>query len=186
MQSMTRQDTRSIRVWDPLVRIFHWSLALLVLANLIVLEPGEWLHRMAGYAACGWVALRIAWGFIGTRHARFADFFPTPGRLAAHFRALRAGRPDTHDGHNPLGALMMLALMGLVLALGATGYLLGTDAWFGNEGLEELHEGLAGVLQGAIVLHVLAAILMSRLEKTNLVRAMVTGVKVRPASGDTL
>lgn len=170
----------SVRVWDRFVRFFHWSLVGCVAANLLLLEEGDPPHRWAGYLAAALVLARIVWGFVGSRHARFADFFPTPSRLAGHWRQLRAGQDDPHPGHNPLGALMMLALMGLVLALGGTGYLMGTDAYWGEEWLEELHEGLANVLMACAGLHVLGALLMSRRSRVNLVRAMVTGVKQRP------
>jgi len=80
-------------------------------------------------------------------------------------------------GHNPLGALMMLALMSLILALGFTGWLQGTDAYWGEEWLQELHEVMANALLLAAGLHAAAAIVMGRLERVRLVRAMVTGYK---------
>ncbi len=166
-------------VWDRFVRVFHWSLVACVAFNLLVQDDGEPLHRWSGYLASGLVLARIVWGFIGSRHARFADFFPTPARLRAHLQALRAGRPEAHEGHNPLGALMMLALLALVLSLGLTGWMQGLDAFWGDEWLEELHEGLAASLQGLVLLHVGAALLMSHLERTDLIRAMITGFKRR-------
>lgn len=168
-----------VAVWDRFVRFFHWSLVACVLLNQFVLEEGEAPHRWAGYAAVALVLARLVWGFVGSRHARFADFFPTPARLRAHLMALRAGRPVAYEGHSPLGALMMLALMALVLALGLTGWLQGTDAFWGEEWLEELHEGLASLLMGLAGLHALAAIVLGHLERVPLVRAMFTGVKRR-------
>lgn len=167
-----------VRVWDPFVRVFHWSLVACVLLNFIV-EEGEALHQVLGYAASALVGARILWGFVGTRHARFADFFPTPARLRRHLASLLAGRPEHHVGHNPVGALMMLALMACVLLLGLTGYLQTTDAFWGDEWLEELHEALASMLVGLAGLHAAAAIVMGRLERTNLIGAMITGVKLR-------
>lgn len=166
-------------VWDRFVRVFHWSLVSCVLLNQFVLEEGEAPHEWAGYLTTALVVARIVWGFIGSRHARFADFFPTPARLRRHLRGLRSGQVDHHWGHNPLGALMMLLLMGLVLALGLTGWLQGTDAFFGEEWLQDLHEWLAHALLIAAGLHAAAAIVMGRIERTRLVRAMVTGVKER-------
>lgn len=169
----------SVRVWDLFVRVFHWSLVACVLADYFVIDDGEPLHQWTGYLACALVAARIVWGFIGSTHARFADFFPTPRRLRLHLRALRAGEPDEHLGHNPLGALMMLALMTLVLALGVTGYLQTTDAFWGDEAMQDLHEVLASSLVTLAGLHAAAAIVMGRRERVNLVKAMVTGVKTR-------
>ncbi|MFC3531783.1 cytochrome b/b6 domain-containing protein [Vogesella facilis] len=176
----TMPDQAGIRrekVWDPFVRLFHWTLLSCVAANLLLLEEGDPPHRWAGYLATGLVLARIVWGFVGSRHARFASFFPTPARLKAHLDAVKDGRHPQTAGHNPLGALMMLALMGLVLALGVSGYLMGTDAYFGEDWLEELHEALANTLLAAAGLHALAAIVMSRVERVNLVRAMITGIK---------
>ncbi|MFN4103497.1 MAG: cytochrome b/b6 domain-containing protein [Tepidimonas sp.] len=92
-------------------------------------------------------------------------------------QALLRGVPDDHPGHNPLGALMMLLLMALVLALALTGWLQSTDALWGEEWVEELHEGLANTLLVAAGLHAAAAIVMGRLQRVHLVRAMITGVK---------
>jgi cytochrome b len=168
-----------VRVWDAFVRLFHWSLVSCVVLNWAVLDDGETLHQVLGYAATALVASRIVWGFVGTGHARFASFFPTPARLRAHLAALRRGEREVHAGHNPLGALMMLALMALVLSLGVTGWLQGTDAFFGEEWLQDLHETLANTLILLAGVHVAAAIVMSRIERVNLVAAMVTGVKRR-------
>jgi len=176
MENLTATPRRQY-VWDPLVRLFHWSLVACVLANFLLLEEGDPPHRWAGYMASGLVLFRLVWGFVGSRHARFASFFPTPSRLRHHLQQLRAGTLPHSVGHNPLGALMMLALMALVLSLGATGYLMGTDTYWGEDWLEELHEGLANTLMLAVGLHAAAAIVMSKLEKVNLVRAMVTGYK---------
>ena len=165
------------QVWDLFVRVFHWSLVSCVLLNQFVLEAGEAPHEWVGYVAFGLVISRVVWGFIGSRHARFSEFFPTPRRVMDHLSALRSGRMPDHLGHNPLGALMMLALMSLVLALGVTGWLQGTDAFWGEEWLQDLHAGIAKGLLIAAGLHALAALVMGRLERVRLVRAMVTGVK---------
>lgn len=172
----------TIKVWDLPVRLCHWALAGCVLANLAFTEEGEEVHRYVGYVAAGIVAFRLLWGFIGSRHARFSDFFPTPARLKAHWQHIRHRQPDPHPGHNPLGALMMFALWAVVLALGVTGYLMGTDRFWGDEGLETLHGTLANALIPLIALHVGAAILMSVLTRVNLVGAMITGRKRLPVA----
>ncbi|BDI03815.1 cytochrome b/b6 domain-containing protein [Sphaerotilus microaerophilus] len=174
-----QDDSNSIRVWDRFVRVFHWSLVSCVLVNYFLVDDGETLHQWIGYAASALVVMRIVWGFIGSRYARFADFFPTPARLRRHVQAIRAGRADTHPGHNPLGALMMLALMALVLALAVTGFMQTLDAFWGEEWLQELHEVIASALILLATLHAAAAIVMGRIERTNLVAAMITGVKRR-------
>ncbi len=173
----TDKPVVAIRVWDPFVRIFHWTLVACVLLNFGVVEEGEDLHQWLGWLASGLVAARVVWGFVGTRHARFADFFPTPQRIRLHLQAMRRREPDAHPGHNPLGALMMLVLMALVAALGLTGWMQTTDRWFGEEWLMELHEALANGLMVLAGVHAAAAIVMGRLQRVNLVKAMVTGVK---------
>ena len=166
-------------VWDRFVRFFHWTVVSCVLLNYFVLEEGEWLHEWVGYLAAGLVVARIGWGFIGSRYARFVDFFPTPSRLIRHVQTMRSGKPEHHWGHNPLGALMMLALMAVVLSLGFTGWLQGTDTYFGEEWLQDLHRYLGNGLIGLAGLHAAAALVMGRIERTRLVKAMVTGVKER-------
>ena len=168
-----------VRVWDAFVRVFHWSLVSCVALNYAVVDDGETLHQVLGYTASALVLLRIVWGFVGAGHARFASFFPTPTRLREHLASLRRGERVVHAGHNPFGALMMLALMALVLSLGVTGWLQGTDTFFGEEWLQELHEVLASTLVLLAGVHAAAAIVMSRVERVNLVAAMITGVKRR-------
>lgn len=166
-----------VKVWDGFVRLFHWSLVAIVALNLFILEEGDVAHRWLGYVAAGGVLARLVWGFVGSRYARFSDWFPTPARLRAHLGALRRGEPEIHLGHNPLAGLMILTLLSLLLALAVSGWLMGTDAYFGVEWVEELHEGLANGLQGLVALHVLAALLMGRKLRQPLIRAMVTGYK---------
>lgn len=166
-------------VWDKFVRLFHWSLVSCVVLNQFVLEAGETPHEWAGYTANALVLARIVWGFVGSRHARFSDFFPTPARLARHLRSLRHGEHPQYAGHNPLGALMMLGLMVLILALGVTGWMQTTDTWFGEEWLMDLHETVAKMLLVAAGIHALAAIVMGRLERVHLITAMFTGHKRR-------
>lgn len=177
-------DQHQVAVWDPWVRLFHWSLVLLIAANLFVLESGHRAHRMVGYGCCLLVLLRILWGFAGTHHARFTTFWPTPRRVRAHLGHLLRGEHDDHPGHNPLGAIMIFGLLALVLLLGVTGWMMGQDAWFGDERIEALHGGLANVLLVAVGLHIVAAMLMSWLSRTNLIRAMITGVKTFPKKTD--
>jgi cytochrome b len=168
-----------VPVWDRFVRVFHWALVGCVLTNFFIVDDGETVHQWVGYTATALVVARVVWGFVGTRHARFADFFPTPARLRAHLRRMARREPDPSVGHNPLGALMMLALMALVLGLGLTGFLQTTDRFWGVEWMQDLHETIGQSLMALAGLHALAALAMGRIERTRLVRAMVTGVKER-------
>ena len=162
-------------VWDRFVRLHHWSLAVLVLFNAFIFDGGGPWHRWAGYAALGLVGARLVWGAIGSRYARFSGFFPTPGRIRAYL--VRPG--VAMRGHNPLGATMVFAILGLVIALGVTGWLMGTDAYWGEEWLENVHETLSDVLLACVALHVAGVAWVSRKTRINLPRAMFTGYKIR-------
>lgn len=169
-----KHDT--VKVWDPLVRFLHWGLAASVLVAYASGEEAMTLHYWAGLAALGMVATRIVWGLVGPRHARFADFVPTPGELVRYLGDLLAGRARHYSGHNPLGSVMILALLLTVLATVASG-LASWTGLLGHEAGEELHELLANGILVLVALHVGGVLLASLLEKQNLVRAMVTGRK---------
>lgn len=172
------ESVESIYVWDRFIRIFHWSLVSCVLLDYFVIDDGETVHQWLGYAACVLVLARIVWGFVGSKYARFSDFFPTPTRIIKHLRHMINGEQDLHVGHNPLGAMMMFALIALVLTLGVTGFMQGLDVYWGEEWLMDLHDTLADILIALAAIHALAAIAMSHIEHTNLIKAMITGVKV--------
>lgn len=167
----------SVRVWDPVVRIFHWTVVAGCVLNLFVLDDGDPPHRIVGYVVAGALAMRLLWGFVGTRHARFSDFVPSPHRLGTYVRALLAGREPRMVGHNPAGAVMMLILMALLAAVSLSGWLMGLDAFWGAEWLEELHEGLANAILVLALLHAGAALFESWRHRENLVWSMVTGRK---------
>lgn len=168
---------RTVRVWDPVVRLFHWTVVIAVCLNLFILKPGRLYHRYAGYVVIGAVLVRLVWGFIGTRHARFSEFFPTPGRLVPYLKALVRGEEPRHIGHNPAAAVMMLALMVLLLATGVTGWMTTLDAFWGEDWLEMLHEGFANAIMVLALIHAAAAIVESLRHRENLVWSMVTGRK---------
>jgi cytochrome b len=175
----TGRDTRpeTVRVWDPFVRIFHWSLVILF-ALAWMTEDLQSLHQPIGYAILGLLALRIVWGFAGSRHARFADFVHTPGATLAYVRDLLAGRAPRLLGHSPLAGMMVLALMAALIATGASGWLMTTDAYRSARWLEEAHEALASLTLGLVTVHVAAVLVISVWHRENLVRAMITGKKL--------
>lgn len=176
--------TRQVKVWDILVRFTHWTVAAGIIANLLFTEDGSDLHVYVGYTVLGLVVVRLLWGLVGTRYARFTSFFPTPTRLKHHLSALSVRRVDEqHLGHNPLAAIMMLSLWAVIIGLGVTGYLMETDIFshiqlLGNKDvLEEIHELLANSLYLLVPLHIVAAIAMSYWQRQNLIKSMITGKK---------
>ena len=166
-----------ITVWDPLVRIFHWTVVGGCAVDLFVLEDGKAGHRLFGYVVVAALVVRVVWGFLGSKHARFADFVPTPTRLVQYLKALLRREEPRFIGHNPAGAVLMLTLMGLLATVSITGWMLTLDAFFGDKALEELHERIANLILALAGLHAAAAIYEGRRHNENLVLAMVTGRK---------
>lgn len=164
-----------IDVWDRIVRFVHWSVAALVLANF-VFETGP-LHRYAGYLAVALVALRLVWGFTATGYARFSCWWPGFGKTVTYLRQTIAGRAPRYIGINPMGAAMAVLLWLLIASLGVTGWMMGLDAYWGEEWLQELHETVAYVLLGGVAIHVTSVIVVSIKSRENLPKAMLTGKK---------
>ncbi|ACL61001.1 cytochrome b/b6 domain-containing protein [Methylobacterium nodulans] len=170
-------EAQTVRVWDPFVRLFHWSLVGLFVLAFTTGDEIEWLHIRVGYAIAALVALRVVWGFVGSRHVRFSDFVRSPREIATYLhRAARCQAPR-YLGHNPAGGAMVVALLVTIAGIAATGFAMTTDAFWGAQWMEDLHEGLVYTTIGLIALHV-AGIVFSSLEHgENLVKAMITGRK---------
>ena len=166
-----------ILVWDLPVRLFHWMLAISFAGAWLTAESERWrdVHVLLGYTAGVLVVLRILWGLVGTRHARFASFVRGPRRVAAYVRSLAAGRPEHTAGHNPAGGWAIVALLVLTLAAVATG--LAVEADLGPRGLDEVHEAFATAMLAVVGIHVAGVIVGSLAHRENLVRAMFTGSK---------
>ncbi|SHN67684.1 Cytochrome b [Duganella sacchari] len=193
---------KRILVWDLPTRVFHWSLVAAVTVALITGEiGGDWMpvHGKAGLAIVGLVTFRLVWGVIGATHARFASFAPTLSSLRAYLRGRWKGQ-----GHNPLGALSVFALLLLLAAQVGTG-LFGTDEISFSGPLASLveeatslrltgwHQKLTYLLFALLAVHVLAIAVYLVLKKDNLVKPMVTGwkevhhgVSARPGSWPAL
>ncbi|GAB3116977.1 cytochrome b/b6 domain-containing protein [Novispirillum itersonii] len=171
---------RRIRVWDPLVRLFHWSLVGLFAANSLFVDDESRLHHWVGYAVLGLVAVRGLWGLVGSRHARFSDFPPSVSASLEQVSDLATGRTPLHVGHTPLGALMIYNLLLCLLVIGGSGWLMTTDAFWGVEWPEQVHEAAVLWAQICVGLHVAAVLWESRRTGINLPKAMVTGYKDVP------
>ena len=168
--------TPMVRVWDPVVRLFHWSLVT-AFATAFLAEEGGRLHDAAGYTVLGLIGIRLVWGLIGPLHARFASFVAAPGQLAAYLRELARGRPRRFLGHNPAGGAMIVVLLATVLTTAASGWLMTTDRFWGIEWVENLHEGSAWLALILVGVHVTGVLASSLMHRENLVRAMITGDK---------
>lgn len=180
----TPQDTSRVLVWDAPVRVFHWLLVLSFAGAWLTAESERWrlVHVTLGYTMAALAAFRIVWGLVGTRHARFASFVRGPRAAWQYLMALRTGRPEHHAGHNPAGALAIVALLALIGVTAASGWATYQD--LGGEWLEELHEGAANALLALVGVHLAGVVVGSLVHRENLVRAMVTGRKhVPPQEG---
>jgi cytochrome b len=182
---------KQIRVWDPLVRIFHWSLVAAFATAFIVEDDLLGVHVWAGYLVLALIAVRLVWGFIGSRHARFTDFVRGPRQVFGYLGDAIRFNAKRYLGHNPAGGAMVVALLLLVALTGISGMALyggqelsgplaplmqGMPASWAD-GLEETHELLANLTLAFIVAHVLGVLFSSLSHHENLMRSMFTGRK---------
>ncbi|MCS6943941.1 MAG: cytochrome b/b6 domain-containing protein [Sutterellaceae bacterium] len=181
--------TPRLRVWDLPTRLFHWALALLVVCSVVTAQVGglwmDW-HLRAGYAALALLLFRLLWGVFGSRYARFTQFVRGPSAVLAYLRALRTGGAAPQAGHNPLGALSVLAMLAALLVQAATG-LFANDA-IATEGplakfvsgstsdfLTRVHKLNQYVLYTLVALHVAAIAFYRVIKREDLLRPMITG-----------
>ena len=111
----TQAATRKIRLWDLPLRLFHWSLLVCVAGAVATaeLDAMDW-HPRFGYAILALLLFRLIWGFVGSTHARFASFVRGPGTVLAYLHSMKDNKGPS-IGHNPLGALSVLALLATLL-----------------------------------------------------------------------
>lgn len=173
----TATGVRRILVWDAPLRVFHWLMALSFAGAWLTAERDGWevVHVTLGYTMAGLLVFRLVWGVAGTRYARFSDFVRGPAAVARYLGGLLRGRPAHYTGHNPAGALAVVALLVLTAVVAASGW----AAWhdIGGELVEDLHEGAASVMLGVVVMHIAGVLVSSRLHRENLVAAMFSGRK---------
>lgn len=192
--------TRMVRVWDPVVRSFHWGLVAAFAVAWLAADEVQPLHEAAGYAVAALLVLRLIWGFVGSHHARFAQFMRGPAATLVYLGDMLRGRERRHLGHNPAGAAMIVALMVTLSGTALSGWLLeqsieearavtvvgehGGREVRGDKTLKEVHETLANLALVLVALHVGGVALTSWRHRENLPRAMVTGRKRAPGAND--
>jgi cytochrome b len=183
-------QTQKINVWDPLVRLFHWTLVGAFIVAFLTEDEWMTLHSYAGYIIAGLLLFRIVWGLIGPRYARFSDFVKSPSNVIAYLKDLTKFRAQRYIGHNPAGGAMIVALLLSLIATTVTGLLaygsIGSgplvdlftaQTSYGSEWLEEIHEFFANFTLLLVVVHVGGVVFESLFHKENLIRAMFTGIK---------
>ena len=195
-------DSSTVKAWDPLVRVFLWSLVFFFLLAFITEDDWLNLHVQAGYAVTFLIGFRLLWGLVGTRTARFMSFVKSPKVMLTYFKEMLSLKTPHYLGHNPLGAAMVIALLLGVLLVSITGMatianegngpLAGTFfSTLGGDWMEDIHEFFANFTLLMVLIHVSGVVVSSFLEDENLVKAMVTGrkksrsnwVDVDPAKG---
>ena len=166
-----------ILVWDLPVRFFHWSLALSFAIAYISAESERWqlIHITAGYVLAALIVFRLIWGFAGSRYARFSEFVRGPAAILDYLKGLLRMQPSHYTGHNPAGALAIVALILLGLVTAASGW--ATFSEVGGNLLEELHEGAANIMLAIVGVHIAAVLLTSLIHRENLVASMIHGFK---------
>jgi cytochrome b len=179
-------------VWDAFVRIFHWSTVALVILLVLTAHYGlEETHMALGVDLLVLVAARLAWGLIGTRHARFSSFWVGPKAALHYLGAVLRGRPQRYVGHNPAGGWMVVALLATLSVALASGVLLQAVLEFDGplagvlisasdpfvDSVREVHRRSVHVLYGLVPLHVIGVALASAQHRENLTWSMVTGYK---------
>ena len=189
---MASADAKRVKVWDPALRIFHWLLAGLVIANWLLGKFGPsvmTVHFWIGYTILGLVIFRILWGIIGPRPARFTSFIRGPQATLAYMRHLPQRRPSLSPGHNPMGALSVVAILLVLLWQVGTGLVMDPDDFINvgpladqvsrdvNRSAVGWHDLGSNLIFALVVLHV-AVILFYRIWKhEDLIRPMITGWK---------
>nr|WP_319799917.1 cytochrome b/b6 domain-containing protein [Mesorhizobium sp. PAMC28654] len=166
-----------VRVWDRVVRSFHWALVISFVTAWLTSHSSEDIHHWAGYASAALVAMRLLWGILGTPYARFSQFVRDPGTVLRYLSALLSGREARYIGHNPAGGAMVIVLIAAMGSTALTGWLMTTDAYFGVPWVEAAHSVAAHGLLMLVFLHISGVALASFRHRENLARAMVTGRK---------
>ena len=192
MMTITQVNKKTQTIWDPLVRLVHWNLVLFFCLAYGLGGDRLDLHSNAGYTIGLLILFRLVWGFIGSRHARFANFVTPPSQTLAYLARLLQGDAKPYTGHDPAGSAMIVTLLISLLITVFTGMSL-----FGMEGsgplantfvndwqgylLEEIHSVLADLTLLLIIVHITGMLFTSRVHHENLTKAMITGRKRQPA-----
>jgi cytochrome b len=171
--------TKRVLIWDLPTRLFHWMFACgFGVAAVIALVLGEHHplfphHALAGLTIACLLIMRVVWGLVGTRYARFGSFAFGSGPVIAYFRGFRSGEGVRAIGHNPGAAWAIFAMLALVAGLAVTGLLLGT----GREAVEDLHSILAYALLVIVTLHILGVVVHTIRHRDNIIASMIHGSK---------
>ena len=192
MTGSEHKEATEVRVWDPLLRLFHWLLAAAVTTSFFLGEFGPnimTLHFWCGYLVIGLLVFRIVWGFVGPRPARFASFVPGPRGVLTYAGTIFSRKPSHWPGHNPLGALSVIAMLTLLAAQVTTGLFADPEDFVNvgplahhvdaamNRKASVWHERIAWTLVALVVLHVAVICWYRFWKREDLIGPMIHGRK---------
>lgn len=160
-------------VWDVVVRITHWTVAVLFLANFFVTEEGSDVHEWVGYIVLATVAIRLLWGMVVHSPARLSAFTPNIAKAISHLSEVLATKSDDHQGHNPAGAVMIWVMWLCLIMTGVSGWSTQLDMFWGEEWVEEVHELFANLTMVAVSIHIGAVIFMTHWTKRSYLKSML-------------
>jgi cytochrome b len=175
---------KNLKVWDLPVRLMHWALVFTMIAAWFTSDMVGAAHEWIGYGAGLLVAMRVIWGGIGNRYARFSQFLKSLPATLDYFRSVLSSNVPRYIGHNPLGGWMAVALLVCVGLLTISGWAMSTDLLWGYAWPVLVHVSIAWGMLILIVLHVLGVLFTSWQHRENLLKAMVTGEKAAPEPDD--
>ncbi|MDH2350163.1 cytochrome b/b6 domain-containing protein [Bradyrhizobium sp. SSUT18] len=172
-----RTASRQVEVWDLPLRLWHWVLAVCVLVAWFTPTVYDGLHRIVGYTVIALLALRLVWGFWGSRYSRFRMVGVRLRAAPSYLLNLRRGITGRYIGLNPAGTLMLVALLASLAVSTISGAMSVTVTFFGVWWIEDTHAYASDAVIVLVVLHVVGVVLMGLLQRENLIRAMITGRK---------
>ncbi len=198
---MNTTSSKEVKVWDILIRIFHWTLVISFFTAYLTEDDFLDIHRYAGYLITGLLVFRLIWGFIGSRYARFSNFVYSFAAIKDYLKSLLTTHPKHYLGHNPAGGFMIILLLVSLSFTVSTGIVMDLEPEPGNaiqqqytsehdddndeyesathEVMEEIHEFFANLTLLLVFIHIAGVIVSSKLHNENLVRAMITGKKIQ-------
>ena len=177
-------NIQKVCIWDPFVRVFHWSLVASFAIAWLSADDWKELHEWAGYCAALLIGARLVWGLTGSHYARFRQFVRSPATIVSFLSAMQHKKEARYLGHNPAGGIMILALILAMAVTALTGWMYTLDAFWGETWVENVHEFTATLMLFMVIAHIAGVLYASHKHHENLVKSMFDGKKRCAEPGD--